>query len=174
MKMSKSIGNYIGIDEAPGVIFTKVLNVPDRAMRSYAELVTRWPQDEIDARLAAVERGDTSMRDFKHDLAHEIVSIFHGDEAAEQAARDAKQMHEGAAPSDAPVYQLGEEKSLLDVLSEAGLIRSKGEGRRLIQQGGVRLDGEAVADAGVMVAPENGNERVVQVGKRKFLRVVGK
>ncbi len=174
MKMSKSIGNYIGIDEAPGVIFTKVLNVPDRAMRSYAELVTRWPQDEIDARLAAVERGDTSMRDLKHDLAHEIVSIFHGDEAAEQAARDAKRMHEGAAPSDAPVYQLSEEKSLLDVLSEAGLIRSKGEGRRLIQQGGVRLDGEAVADAGVMVAPENGNERVVQVGKRKFLRVVGK
>ncbi len=178
MKMSKSTGNYIGIDEAPGVIFTKVLNVPDSAMRSYAELVTRWSQGDIDERLAAVERGDVSMRDFKHGLAHEIVSIFHGDEAAEQAARDAKRMHEGAAPSDAPVYKLSAEMSLLDVLSEAGLIKSKGEGRRLIQQGGVRLDGQPVADVGAMVAPENGEEnsreRVVQVGKRKFLRVVGK
>ena len=170
LRMSKSTGNYIGIDEPPGVIFTKVLNVPDAAMRNYAELATRWDQNEIDAMFAAMDAGTLDMRDFKQKLAWEIVSIFHGDDAANQAAEDARRMHEGEVPSDAPVYQLAQVTSLLDLMSDAGLTKSKGEARRLIQQGGVRLDGAPVEDLTAEVAPDG--EHVVQVGKRKFLRVV--
>ena len=170
LRMSKSTGNYIGIDEPPGVIFTKVLNVPDAAMRNYAELATRWDQNEIDAMFAAIDAGTLDMRDFKQKLAWEIVSIFHGDDAANQAAEDARRMHEGEVPSDAPVYQLAQATSLLDLMSDAGLTKSKGEARRLIQQGGVRLDGAPVEDLTAEVAPDG--EHVVQVGKRKFLRVV--
>ncbi len=172
LRMSKSTGNSIGIDEPPGVIFTKVLNVPDSAMRNYAELVTRWDQQEIDELFGQVEAGEIDMRTLKHRLAWEIVSIFHGDEAANQAAEDAKRMHEGSAPSDAPSFTLDETSSLLDVLVAAGIIKSKGEGRRLIQQGGVRLDGEPVNDLQQQIGPAEG-EQVVQVGKRKFLRIVG-
>ena len=172
LRMSKSTGNSIGIDEPPGVIFTKVLNVPDSAVRNYAELVTRWDQQEIDELFGQVEAGEIDMRTLKHRLAWEIVSIFHGDEAANQAVEDAKRMHEGSAPSDAPSFTLDEASSLLDVLMAAGIIKSKGEGRRLIQQGGVRLDGEPVNDLQQEIGPVEG-ERIVQVGKRKFLRVVG-
>src|SRR5690606_29054137 len=94
-KMSKSLNNYIGISEAPGIIFTKVLNVPDSAIRSYAELVTRWSSEEINDYFAAIEAGSLSIRDFKHKLAWEIVSIYHGDAAANKAAEDAARMHQG-------------------------------------------------------------------------------
>ncbi|MCB0079446.1 MAG: tyrosine--tRNA ligase [Caldilineaceae bacterium] len=171
LRMSKSTGNYIGIDEPSGVIFTKVLNVPDSAMRNYAELVTRWDQQDIDRMFANVEAGNLTMRDLKHDLAYEIVSIFHGEEAAEQAAADARRMHEGQAPSDAQVYQLEADKSVLDILWEAGLVKSKGEGRRLIQQGGVRLDGESVTTIEQLVSAQPGPEQTLQAGKRKFLRI---
>jgi tyrosyl-tRNA synthetase len=87
-RMSKSIGNHIGISEPPGIIFTKVLNVPDSAMRNYAELITRWPLAQIDGYFAQIARGELTMREFKHLLAAEIVSIFHGDEAARQAGAD--------------------------------------------------------------------------------------
>ncbi|MCB0047145.1 MAG: tyrosine--tRNA ligase [Caldilineaceae bacterium] len=171
LRMSKSTGNYIGIDESPGIIFTKVLNVPDDAMRNYAELVTRWDQDKIDRLFADVEQGRVSMRDLKQQLAQEIVAIFHGEEAAAQAARDARRMHEGDAPSDAPVYELGEDTGILDLLADAGLVKSKGEARRLIQQSGVRLDGETVDDVTLVVPAGVEEERIIQAGKRKFLRI---
>lgn len=170
LRMSKSTGNYIGIDEPPGVIFTKVLNVPDSAMRNYAELATRWNQNEIDAMLADVETGTSEMRDFKQKLAWEIVSIFHGDSAANQAADDARRMHAGQVPSDAPTHPLTAATSLLDLMVDASLTQSKGEARRLIQQGGVRLDGKTVDDLTMSVVPDH--EHVIQVGKRKFLRVI--
>ena len=172
MRMSKSTGNYIGIDEPPGVIFTKVLNVPDTAMRSYAELVTRWDQQEIDAMFAEIEAGNLSMRDFKQKLAWEIVSIFHGDESANQAVQDAERMHTGEAPSDAETFVLNEPMSLLDVMQEAGMVKSKGEARRLVQQGGVRVDGEQISDVAHSLTPDADGEQVIQAGKRKFLRVV--
>lgn len=173
LRMSKSTGNYIGIDEPPGVIFTKVLNVPDSAMRNYAELVTRWDQETIDRMFAAIEAGELDMREFKHKLAWEIVSIFHGDEAAERAAQDARRMHEGQAPSDAPAVEITAPAALLDLLQDAGVIKSKGEGRRLMKQGGVRVDGQQVKDPQLTLNPGAGEEIVVQIGKRKFLRVRG-
>ncbi len=172
LRMSKSTGNYIGIDEAPGIIFTKVLNIPDTALRNYAELVTRWDQKSIDQKFSDIEAGTLNVRDFKHQLAHEIVSIFHGDAAADRAAQDAKRMHTGEAPSDCPVYTLTGSKQLLEILVEAGITKSKGEGRRLIQQGGVRLNGEKVSALDTMLSDANVEERVIQAGKRKFLRVI--
>lgn len=173
MRMSKSTGNYIGIDEPPGIIFTKVLNVPDSAMRNYAELVTRWEQATIDQLFAAIDAGEINMRDLKQKLAWEIVSIFHGDEAANQAATDARRMHEGQAPSDAPSIEVTTPAPLLDVMQNAQLIKSKGEGRRLMKQGGVRVDGQQVRDPQLMLETGVGEEQIVQVGKRKYLRVVG-
>ena len=172
MRMSKSSGNYIGIDEPPGVIFTKVLNLPDTVMRNYATLVTRWSQAEIDARFAEVASGQLDLRELKHRLAWEIVSIFQGDDAANQAAEDARRMFEGAAPSDAPVFSLAAPMNILDLLHESGLVASKGEARRLVQQGGVRVDGETIQVIDYTITPAEGRETVVQAGKRKFLRVV--
>jgi tyrosyl-tRNA synthetase len=171
-RMSKSMGNSIGIDEAPGVMFTKILNVPDDAMRNYAELVTRWSSHEIEERFRAVEDGRHSMRELKHQIAAEIVSIFHGVDAAESAAQDAALMHQGEAPSDAPQLHLEDEISLIDALHTAGLVSSKSEARRLIQQGGIRHNGVTVTDASHRLAPTPGKNQVIQVGKRKFLNVV--
>ncbi|HRW06142.1 MAG TPA: tyrosine--tRNA ligase [Caldilineaceae bacterium] len=172
LRMSKSTGNYIGIDESPGVIFTKVLNVPDSAMRNYAELVTRWPQAKIDDLFAQVDSGAIDMRSLKQELAWEIVSIFHGDDAANQAADDARRMHEGEAPSDTPTFTLSAPMSVVDILSEANLVKSKGEARRLIQQNGVRVNGETVSAMDKTLSPENAADAVIQAGKRKFLRIV--
>ncbi|MCB0108736.1 MAG: tyrosine--tRNA ligase [Caldilineaceae bacterium] len=172
LRMSKSTGNYIGIDESPGVIFTKVLNVPDSAMRNYAELVTRWPQAKIDDLFAQVDSGAIDMRSLKQELAWEIVSIFHGDDAANQAADDARRMHEGEAPSDTPTFTLSAPMSVVDILSEANLVKSKGEARRLIQQNGVRVNGETVSTTDETLSPENAADAVIQAGKRKFLRIV--
>ena len=173
-RMSKSMGNYIGINEAPEVIFTKVLNVPDAAMRNYAELLTRWSQTEINAMFDRIANGEMEMRAFKHKLAGEIVSIFHGDEAATQAAADARRIFEGEAPSDSPTVILaaGTQKPIIDLLYEAEIVKSKGEGRRLIQQGGVRVDGETVTDIEQLITAASDAEQIIQVGKRKFLRVV--
>jgi tyrosyl-tRNA synthetase len=172
MRMSKSTGNYIGIDEPPGVIFTKVLNLPDAVMRSYASLVTRWDQSAIDALFAAVAAAEIEIRELKHRLAWEIVSIFQGDDAANQAADDARRMFEGAAPSDALVFTLAAPANILDLLHESGLVASKGEARRLVQQGGVRVDGATIVVIDHTITPTAGREMVVQAGKRKFLRVV--
>lgn len=171
IRMSKSAGNSIGIDEPPGVIFTKVLNVPDSAIRNYAELVTRWSQQEIDGMLADVDSGRLGVRELKHRLAWEIVSIFHGEEAARRAAQDASSMHQGEAPSDAPVFRLMMPLNIVDLLSEAGLVNSKSEGRRLVQQGGVRVDGMQIRSVDWVMEPAPSDERVVQAGKRRFLRV---
>ena len=171
-RMSKSSGNHIGIDEPPAVIFTKVVNLPDHTFRNFAELVTRWSQEEIDRQVALMEAGELEPQAAKRALAQEIVGIFHGEDRAMQAAVDAVRMHEGAAPSDAPQFSLSQEMNLLDLMSASGIVRSKGEARRLIQQGGVRLNGVAVADGVQILVAPNGGESVIQVGKKRFLRVV--
>jgi tyrosyl-tRNA synthetase len=170
-KMSKSLGNYIGISEPPGIIFTKVLNVPDSAVRTYADLATRWSVAEIEAMFARIEAGTLAMRDFKHKLAWEIVSIFHGDDAATKAAADAARMHQGAAPSDARAFRVANTMGIVDLLVAGELVSSRSEGRRLVEQGGVRIDGEVISTIEANIAPAPGQERTLQAGKRKFLRL---
>jgi tyrosyl-tRNA synthetase len=148
-----------------------VLNVPDSAIRSFADLVTRWTSDHITTLFAQVDTGALSMREIKHLLAWEIVSIFHGDAAADQAAADALRMHLGEAPSDTPSFVLQAPMNVVDLLFSVEVVKSKSEGRRLVEQGGVRLDGVTINDVAHAIQPQ-AVEQVMQIGKRKFLRIV--
>jgi tyrosyl-tRNA synthetase len=134
-------------------------------------LVTRWTPETINAHLAQVESGARSMREFKQQLAWEIVSIFHGDDAANQAAADARKMHEGEAPSDAPVFHLTREVALIELLQQTGLVQSKSEGRRLIQQNGVRLNGDIVTDVDAVIQPAAHQGQTLRAGKRNYVRL---
>jgi tyrosyl-tRNA synthetase len=173
LRMSKSTGNYIGISEPPEVMYGKVMSIPDRAMSNYANLVTRWTPDEIATVESALAEGRLHPRDAKMKLARELVSIFYDDEAAREAEEHFKTVfQQRELPSDMPVFLMAEPANVVDVLAAAELVRSKSEGRRLIQQGGVRLDGEKVLSIETEVAATK--ERVLQVGRRRFVRLMPK
>lgn len=167
-RMSKSTGNIVPINTGAEDMYGKLMSIPDFAMGKYMRLVTRWSPHEIDALEKQVADGKTHPRDAKMSLAREIVSIFYGETGA-QSAQEAfvKLFQQKETPDDMPEFQMQSGQSALDVLLAAKLVSSKSEARRLFEQKGVRLDGVTV---------ENGNEAlphpgVLQVGKRKFLRV---
>lgn len=169
LRMSKSTGNTIGIREAPEVQFGKVMSIPDEAMRNFADLVTRWTPAEIASLFAALEAGTLHPRDLKMRLAGEIVSSLYDDAAAaaaEEHFRSVFQQRE--VPADLPTRTLDAETDVVSLLVAAGLARSRSQARRLVEQGGVRLDGETVTDAEARIPPA---EAVLQVGKRRFLRL---
>jgi tyrosyl-tRNA synthetase len=171
LRMSKTTGNHIGINEPPEVMFGKVMSIPDVAMRNFFDLVTRFMPDEIDARFSQLERGELHPRDLKMQLAFEIVDIFHGRDAAEAAQAHFRTVfQQRELPSDMPELKLLQPVNLADLLTNSGLAPSKSEARRLVQQGGVRLDGERVDDLNRVIAPDG--EHVLQVGRRKFVRLV--
>jgi len=169
VRMSKSLGNHIPIMAPPEDMYGKVMSVPDFAMGQYFRLVTRWTPAEIEALEAGMQRGELHPRDVKMKLAREIVSIYHGDEAAAQAeeafVRVFQQRQKPAAMAE---YHLLPGQSVLEVLLAAGLVSSKSEARRLIEQKGVKLDGKTLSDAN-QPFPHAG---VLQVGKRRFVRIV--
>jgi len=170
LRMSKSTGNYIGIDEPPEEMYGKVMSLPDHAMLDYFTLVTRYQPDQIAALRAGLADGSLHPRDVKMELAREIVSIFHGDAAAQQAEEHFRTVfQERELPPDMPIHVVEAPTSIVELLAASGLASSKGEARRLIQQGGVRLDGEKVASIDQVVTVEK--DAVLQVGKRKFLRL---
>ncbi len=172
LRMSKTTGNHIGINEPPETMYGKAMSIPDSALRNFAELVTRWTPDEIAARFAALQAGELHPRDLKMQLAHEIVSIFHGPEAAQAAEEHFRRVHVARElPEEMPEFRLAAPCSVLDILTGAGLAPTKSEARRLIQQGGVRLDGARVDDFQQIV--ELAAPHVLQVGRRKFVRLVG-
>lgn len=171
VKMSKSLGNHIPITAPPEDMYGKVMSIPDPAMLTYFKLVTRY----MPAQIAAIERGlaDGSLhpRDVKMELAREIVSIFYGDEAARKAeAHFISVFQERELPPEMPVYPIQSGVTIVDMLTEAGLARSRSEARRLIEQGGVRLDGRTI-ERGDEVLDFSG-EAVLQVGRRRFVRLV--
>ena len=175
LRMSKSTGNHIGISEPPEIMYGKAMSIPDAAMRNFADLVTRWLPDEIREKFAALERGELHPRDLKMSVAFEIVDIFHGRaqaEAAEAHFRTVFQQRE--LPSDMPEVRLTALTGLIDLLTREGLAPTKSEARRLVQQGGVKLDGERIDDIALTldpsVLPDAG--RVLQVGRRKFVKVI--
>ena len=170
LRMSKTTGNHIGIDEAPEVIFGKVMSIPDNAMRNYADLVTRWSPAEIAQRFAQLEAGALHSRDLKMQLAAEIVEIFQGAEAARTAEEHFRTVfQQRELPPDMPEITLLEPISLIDILTNTGMVGSKSEVRRLIQQGGIKLDGEKVDDFNMLISPDT--EHILQVGRRKFLKL---
>jgi tyrosyl-tRNA synthetase len=173
LRMSKSTGNYVGIDEPPEDKYGKTMSIPDPALCNWFELVTRWKPDQIDELLAAVERGEVHPMDAKKKLAWEIVSIFDGDEAADQAAAHFERVHqEGQLPEDMPSLTLEGPTNVVDIIQAAGFTRSKSEARRLVQQGAVRLDGERLDNIETEIAVEG--EKTLQVGKRRFLRLASR
>ena len=174
-KMSKSLGNYIGINEPPGVMFGKVMSISDELMWRYYELCTDLRPDQIAAMRARAESGEMNPRDAKAELARRIVADFHGPEAARSAEEEFNRIfrrHE--APSDVPEREVTAGRwKVARLLVETELAPSMSEARRLMEQGGVRIDGERVTrtDAEIELAADR--SLLVQVGKRRFLRVRG-
>ena len=171
-KMSKSLGNYIGIYEPPNEIFGKVMSVSDDLMWRYYDLLSFLPAAEIKALRHSITEG-RNPRDVKVKLAQELVARFHGAAAAVTALEDFEaRFQRNAIPDDIPGVTLqagGEGLAIAAVLKQAGLTASTSESLRMIDQGGVRLDGEKVSDRGLVLAA--GVVVVLQVGKRKFARV---
>jgi tyrosyl-tRNA synthetase len=172
MRMSKTTGNYVGIDERPDEMYGKIMSIPDHALLNYYTLVTRFGPGEIAAVARALDDGDLHPMEAKMALGREIVSMYHGDDAAAQAqARFQQVFQQRKLPEDMPFYSLSDpEVNVVDLLVATHLAPSRSQARRLIQQGGVRLDGVKVADA--TQRPAVDGESVLQVGRRKFVRLV--
>ena len=172
-KMSKSLGNYIGIAEPAREIFGKVMSISDQLMWRYYELLSFRPTSEIGGLRREVEEG-RNPRDVKVMLAQELVARFHGLAAAEDALRDFEaRFQRGAMPDEMPEVsvQVGSEGlPIFQVLKQAGLTGSTSEAIRVIGQGGVKINGERVEDKGLLL--KAGETVVLQVGKRKFASVV--
>ncbi len=170
VKMSKSIGNHIGIFDAPNDMYGKVMSIPDKAMWLYYDLATRFPTAEIQRVRHGVESGALHPMEAKKQLAHEIVAVFHDEAAADAAAQHfATVFQQRELPDDMPTLTLDGGQTIVDLMVAAGVAGSKSEARRLIEQGGVRLDGERIDQPAFEVPTREG---VLQVGKRKFVRLV--
>jgi tyrosyl-tRNA synthetase len=167
-RMSKSTGNVVPINTGAGDMYGKLMSIPDFAMGKYMRLATRWSPHEIEAIEKDLETGKLHPRDAKMSLAREIVTVFYG-EAEAKSAEEAfvKTFQQKEFPDEIPEYEMETGQTVLDVILSAKLASSKSEARRLIDQKGVRLDGE-VLERGDVPFPHPG---VLQVGKRKFLRV---
>jgi tyrosyl-tRNA synthetase len=150
-------------------MFGKVMSIPDMAMGKFFRLVTSWSPDEIDEIEAGIKSGAIHPRDAKMKLAREITSIFYSDEEAEEAeAAFVRVFQKGNVPEDMREYTLQVGETVLQVLRNGGLVSSNGEGRRMIQQNAVSLDGEKLTDP---YAPFPG-PGVLRMGRRNFLRVI--
>jgi tyrosyl-tRNA synthetase len=170
--MSKSLGNYIGINEPPQEIFGKLMSVSDTLMWRYIELLSFETLQTVHGWKRAVADGE-NPRNVKVRFAQEIVARFHGAAAAQQALADFEaRFQRGVLPDEMPEITLqasGEGVAIPQLLKQAGLVASTSDAIRQIAGGGVRLDGERVADKGLVVF--FGVTIVAQVGKRKFARV---
>jgi tyrosyl-tRNA synthetase len=174
-KMSKSLGNYVGITEPPNEIFGKMMSIQDGLMWSYYELVTDRTPGEIEALKKEVTAGVVHPMEAKMRLAQEVIAGFHGDEAARKSAENFQRIfRDRQAPEEAPVKRvpLGPAKKLTVVLVELRLVPSKSEAIRLIEQGGVEIDGARVDDVRKEIDFGKPGEFLLRVGKKKFLRVV--
>jgi len=173
IKMSKSLGNDIPILAEPADMYGKVMSIPDHAMPLYFKLATRFLPAQVAEVEQALRDGTRHPRDLKMELAREIVSIFHGDEAAaaaEEHFRTVFQQRE--LPDDMPEVRLDRPVALLALMTAHGLAASNSEARRLVQQGGVKLDGQTISDIKLELVPAAG-EQVLQVGRRKFVKLIG-
>jgi tyrosyl-tRNA synthetase len=172
LKMSKSLGNYVGITEPPGEMFGKLMSVSDDLMWRYFEVLSFRSLEDIAGLRKRVEDG-MNPRDAKFELASEIVARFHDAGAAEAAKHEfIARFREGAMPEDMPELTLEAQDGTLGIahlLKGAGLVSSTSEAFRMIKQGAVRIDGERVEDRSLTI--DSGSTNVYQVGRRRFARV---
>lgn len=170
-KMSKSLGNYIGVDEDPKEMYGKSMSIPDELMMRYFMLVTDMPIEEQEELAKKLESGEAHPRDTKMKLAYTIVELYHGKEAADEAQDEfVRVFQKNSLPTDIPEYHVtehGESVWLPKFLTEAGLTSSNSESRRALQQGSFKVDGKKYEDENLQL--EEG--MVLQVGKRKYIKI---
>jgi len=176
-KMSKSLGNYIGVTDPPQEMFGKIMSIPDNLMLKYFELLTNCSSAELDSIKNDLDSGQLHPRNAKVRLAQQIVKQYHGEGAAEQAAKEFDRVfRDKDLPADLPVFRLSslELKAgkiwIVKLLYQSALVASKSEAQRMIKQGAVELDQEKIMDASLDVPVKDGS--VLQIGKRKFLKIL--
>lgn len=172
-KMSKSLNNYIGITEEPNEIYGKVMSITDNAITKYLELATNTPIEKIKEIELAMKKGENPIS-FKKQLARELVTLYHSLADAEKAEKNFTEIFSNKGlPEDIELREMKESKwNIIDLVSEVGFSTSKGEARRLIQGGGVRINGEKVESIEKEI--DLSEEKLLQVGKRKFLNLIAK
>jgi tyrosyl-tRNA synthetase len=172
-KMSKSLGNYIGIDEPAREVYGKAMSIPDGLIVKYAELVAGMPLDAVEAMEEGLKRGTLHPREAKANLARKLVALYRGERAAEEAAIEFDRIfREKRLPDDISVFIVEDEIAAVDIvwlIKESGGTKSLSEARRLIRQGGVSLDGEVMRDEYAKVSMDH--EHLLRVGKRFFRKV---
>lgn len=176
-KMSKSYGNYIGLTDEPFDMFGKVMSIPDELMLRYFELALFYSEDEIAKLKQGLESGELHPAVLKRDLAEQIVAKYHGPEAAREARKQFDRVFkQKELPDEIPefevparLYNENGQVWIVRLLKESGLVPSNSEARRLIAQGGVRLDGRPIEDTEFEWQPSDG--QIIKVGKRKFLKL---
>ncbi len=175
-KMSKSMGNYIGVMEEAGEIFGKTMSIPDSLLASYLRLASGFPADEVASLLSSLEAGDLHPVKLKRLLARNLVDLYCGEGQGAGAEEAFDQIFvKKDLPDDIPEHHLGLSGDaiwLVALLADAKLVKSRGEARRLIQQGAVSLDGEKIESEDASLDVSVAGQWVVKVGKRRFLKVV--
>ncbi|WP_110674156.1 MULTISPECIES: tyrosine--tRNA ligase [Salinicola] len=171
-KMSKSLNNYVGVDDAPGVMFNKLVSMPDSLMWRYFELLSLKSNDEIEAIRRDIEQG-ANPRDIKMTLARELIARYHGDEAAANAHRSAgNQLAEGELPDDLPEVEVSfdgaAEAPIAAVLNRADLATNSAQAKDMLKNGRVKVDGEVVNPSTMLAT---GKCYVIQAGKKRYARV---
>ncbi len=170
-KMSKSLGNYVGIQEAPGVMYTKLLSMPDELIWRYYELLSFRGVDDIEQLKESVAQG-ANPRDIKIELARELIARFHGADAAATAHKSAgNRMQDGELPEDLPEIELSalDDMPIATVLNQAGLVKNSASARDMLTAGSVRIDGNVVGRDFVF---KLGSTHICQAGKKRFAKVM--
>lgn len=168
-KMSKSLGNYVGINESAKDIYTKVMQIPDNLIIKYFELTTDIHPDEINKIEEQLKKG-TNPRDIKMRLAKEVTALYHGEKEACEAEEHFKSLFQkNEIPEDILEVHISNGAPIIDIIVNSKLVPSKSEARRLATQGGIKVNGNKISDLASIVL---NNNDIVQVGKRKFLRVL--
>ncbi|MFW3616617.1 tyrosine--tRNA ligase [Billgrantia antri] len=171
-KMSKSLGNYVGVDEAPGSMFNKLVSMPDSLMWRYFELLSLKSNEELESLKREVEAG-ANPRDVKMELARELIGRYHGEEAAANAHKSAgNRLAEGELPADLPEVEVDFEGSaqapIAAVLNRSGLANNSAQAKDMLGNGRVKVDGEVVAKDAML---DTGKSYVIQAGKKRYARV---
>ena len=172
-KMSQSLGNYISVNDESAEMFGKTMSIPDAAMVDWFSLAAGRTSESVEELRAGLAAGQLHPGETKRLLGREIVALYHGTAAALDAEAAFDQVfRDHGLPDDIPVFEVGDaaDPSLTTVLADAGVVSSRSEARRLIRQGAVSIDGERVTDERIQVGS---GDHVVQVGKRRFVRLSG-
>ncbi len=173
IKMSKSLGNHIPLLSTPDDMFGKVMSVPDKAMLIYHKLILGWSPTQLKELAEGLASGSLHPNEVKMNLARQIVSIFHSPDAAQEAQKNWDEVHRGGSgiPDDIPEAKLTAEERVVDLLRRLNMVSSGAEARRLIEQNGVRANGELVTDQHAIIKVD-ALPVVLQVGKRKFVKLI--